>query len=327
MTTLTVIGAFTAGAAIGALLMARHATRRLLGKAIVVCADAAGRVTTANESAARFYGVSQGELRGQRLQIGAHLPWREQLTAIGELTAASAHELRTPLTAIRSAAELAGHGVDPERRAALLTGLISEADALNDLIDDLTAFSAPPPADAAPVHVEQVVEEALAQLKGTLVLRSLRVDCAFRGNTLVPGDHRALRQAVFSLISHTLRSLPDGGALTIRTRFRPASRLPLYLTPPLDTPGPPRHLLELVIGPSSLAEAVAAARGAQPAVAGLAPAIAAEVIARGHGGSVLPSLAADGSTCFRVHLPALSEPAVFPTALRRALSIGDNDNS
>jgi hypothetical protein len=89
---------------------------------------------------------------------------------------------------------------------------------------------------------------------------------------------------------------------------------------PGDAPGP-RPLVELVIGPATLADA-GAARGARSLVTGLAPALAGEVISTGHGGSILPCLASDGSACFRIHLPAMAEPVTLAAALRRIAAIG-----
>ena len=89
---------------------------------------------------------------------------KEQLAAIGELSAVIAHEIRNPLAILKNAASgLSRERVSEADRETLLTILDQEADRLNRLVTDLLSYANPLVPDARPVDLVDLVHRA-AQL-------------------------------------------------------------------------------------------------------------------------------------------------------------------
>ncbi len=139
---------------------------------------------------------------------------REQLAAIGELSAVVAHEVRNPLAVITNAvATLAHPEITDEDRATLLKILEEETTRLNQLVGDLLRYAKPLAPEAQLVGVRDMVDKAIAHLK-------LRVDLTIEVVEPTPvgkiaGDPLLLRQAIDNVVNNALQAMPSGGTLTI----------------------------------------------------------------------------------------------------------------
>ncbi|MGE5561448.1 MAG: two-component system sensor histidine kinase NtrB [Chloroflexota bacterium] len=277
--------------------------------------DATGRVTGASDSAAALFGAPVDELIGQRVQIGDDIAWSDRLAAIGELARGIAHELRNPLTAARNAAQLGLMFADPDKKDKLFAEVIAQADKLNAAIDDLTTFATSDAGPLRPVRVDQVIAAALAQIKGVLIMRGITIDCAFTGSVpLIWGNEQQLRQAVLNIINNSLQSMPDGGALQIRTSHH-ADRGQLELVISDSGAGMPPRAVSRVFRPFS-----GGARG-QSSI-GLT--IASQIIVQRHSGTIACQSSIGGGTLIRVTLPvcAAEPPASHGIGV---LSAGNGD--
>ena len=138
-----------------------------------------------------------------------------------EFLATLSHELRTPLTAITGWAHLLSAGIEDEstRQLAIET-IVRSANAQRELIDDLLDVSR---VVAGTLHLEmrtvdlvKVVEETLVAARPAADARGVALSLESRGEVVVRGDERRLRQIVWNLITNAVKFTERGGSATVR---------------------------------------------------------------------------------------------------------------
>ena len=169
-------------------------------------------VRKTNELSERSHALSRAfkELRAAQNELVR----REQLAAIGELSAVVAHEVRNPLAVITNAvATLAHPEITAEDRATLLKILEEETTRLNQLVGDLLRYAKPLAPEAQLVSVRDMIEKAIAHLKSRADLTIEIVEPKPVGR--IAGDPLLLRQAIDNVVNNALQAMPTGGTLTI----------------------------------------------------------------------------------------------------------------
>lgn len=118
------------------------------------------------------------------------------------------HELKTPLTSIRLLAEilLAGRQQDEERRREYLKIMVSEAERLSRLVDNVLAFSRKG-SERRPLSVEEVdlaalAEDTVRQLEPNLTAKGFKVEFFSPRPLLVLGNGQAIKQILMNLLSN-----------------------------------------------------------------------------------------------------------------------------
>lgn len=139
---------------------------------------------------------------------------KQQLAAIGELSAVVAHEVRNPLAVISNAvATLRRPNVSDEHRETLLEILSEEAARLNQLVGDLLRYARPLSLEPESVNLQEVVEKAVKTLADAPnVTVSVEVEA---GVPAVGGDKLLIRQAVDNVVHNAAQAMGGGGTLTI----------------------------------------------------------------------------------------------------------------
>lgn len=160
---------------------------------------------------------SHSELQG----IQEQLVHRQQLAAVGELSAVIAHEVRNPIAVIKNAVSgLRRERTRDEDRLTLLGILDEETDRLNRLMHDLLAYARPVVPQSEPVDLALLVETAVERARGTLdadAALEVTVDVHPQAAT-VQGDPKLLLQALVSLVENAAQAMPEGGTLRLETR-------------------------------------------------------------------------------------------------------------
>lgn len=128
------------------------------------------------------------------------------------------HELRTPLTAIRAISEIlaANPDLEPTQRSEFLATVIRETERLSRLVEqvlDLQRLEAEPVrADAAPVDLGAVVQEAAAAMQQQMANKGIRFSLTERADAcVVRGDRDRLIQVVLNLLSNAVKFCPATG--------------------------------------------------------------------------------------------------------------------
>lgn len=139
---------------------------------------------------------------------------KEQLAAVGELSAVIAHEVRNPLAIITNAvATLRRRELADDDRETLLGILDEEASRLNRLVGDLLRYARPVNIERQLLSLRDLVVRGLA-----LVESNDEITAELREPAPVDkiwGDPNLLRQVVENLITNAMQAMAGGGILTI----------------------------------------------------------------------------------------------------------------
>ncbi|MEJ7729080.1 MAG: ATP-binding protein [Polyangiaceae bacterium] len=246
-------------------------------------------------SRSRELATSFEELRAAQTELVR----KEQLAAVGELSAVVAHEVRNPLAIISNAvATLRRPDVADSDRATLLGILDEETVRLNHIVGDLLSYARPVRLERREVMIAEIVERALVLAERDPDIIVERADA--RDVDAVLGDPGLLRQVMENLITNAVQAMPSGGHLTVGIRA-------------CDHEGTAG--VEVRVQDTGEGMNTAVRRRAldpffttRPRGTGLGLAIVARII-DAHGGELVIDSTAGAGTVVRVLLPCASEPA------------------
>ncbi|GGO39508.1 HAMP domain-containing sensor histidine kinase [Streptomyces lasiicapitis] len=134
-----------------------------------------------------------------------------------QLVQDASHELRTPLTSVRGSAELlqrARGRLDPKDEGQILTTLVNETAALDDLVRELVELATDRYTDEEPAAVDLVaLAEDTAHRHRTRTGRTISVTTD--GPVPVRARPRAVQRCVDNLLSNAVKFSPDGTPVTV----------------------------------------------------------------------------------------------------------------
>lgn len=137
---------------------------------------------------------------------------RQQLAAVGELSAVIAHEVRNPLAVIKNAvAGLRRQALGPEDRETLLEILGEETQRLNRLMHDLLAYARPVTPRRRPLDARSLLERVVARA----VIDKTEIHYFLDEDQTIHGDPELLRHAFVNIVENAVQAMPDGGGLNL----------------------------------------------------------------------------------------------------------------
>ncbi len=168
--------------------------------------------------------TSYEELRATQ----AILVRKEQLAAVGELSAVIAHEIRNPLAVIKNASSaLRRPNLETSDRSTLLDILDEETDRLNRVMHDLLAYARPITPTLEPLVVDSLIAEALEYSDETLRSQSIAIELDFDNSaTQLFGDRELLRRAIRNVVENAAQAMPEGGVFRVRTEATSIADIP-----------------------------------------------------------------------------------------------------
>jgi len=200
---------------------------RMLGL-LVHHANARELAATTHEAAMR---LTFAELTEQNLRLQRAVARLEELDRLkSNFLATMSHELRTPLTSVIGYAEMLAEGlagpIAPEQRDYLAT-ILNKADQLlgmiTSVLDVASVESGVPPLERASLSLTDIVASEVAMFTATARKREIAIQLETRGDTIVVGDRKKIRQIVSSLLSNAVKFTPDRGKVGVCVRPGPLS--------------------------------------------------------------------------------------------------------
>jgi two-component system sensor histidine kinase CiaH len=218
-------------------------------------------------------------------------------------TADVSHELRTPLTALRMESEVAllnDKASKQELRATLGSNLeeISKLESLINSLLRLTRLEADElQHDFTPLQTDQLVAEAIKQIKPLAAARNLKIKHEGQGST-VRGDHDSLIQLLVILLDNAVKYSNPDSTITLSSKVADDS---VRLSIKDEGVGIERQALEHVF--DRFYRADNSRQKASQSGFGLGLSIA-RMIADVHQGSIMLSSQVDKGTTATISLPA-----------------------
>ncbi len=245
------------------------------------------------------------ELRSQELEARyaalrrqqAELVDREQLAAVGELSAVIAHEVRNPLAVLKNALSgLRKEGLRAADRETLQGILAEEVDRLRRLMQDLLTYARPGEAQPTYVALRPLVETAFARAQAGYGSKEVELRLELAAVPALHGDAERLLRALVNVLENALRAQEGRGELFVSASGH-AGTTHAELRIRDDGPGMDEETRDRAAAPFFTT---------RPRGTGLGLAIV-ERVARTHGGSLrLESAPGEGTT---VTLVLPTEPA------------------
>ena len=223
----------------------------------------------------------------------------DRLAALGTLAAGLAHEIKNPLTSVMTfSRHVARRFADERFRQRFQSVVPRELERINRIVEDLLRLARPSRLALAPVHLPEILDQALDLYGNQIEAKGVRVvrDYAL-GLPPVPGDSEHLYQALVNLVTNALDAMEQGGTLTIRAaRAEEADRQCLRIEVTDTGAG---------IGPAETASVFNPFFTTKASGTGLGLAIAHKII-DDHGGTISFRSVAGRGTTFTVLLPLFS---------------------
>jgi signal transduction histidine kinase len=169
--------------------------------------------------------IKKARLYERIVDVEEQLRQSEQLSAIGLLAAEVAHEIRNPLTVMKMlfhSLDLKFPSGDPRNEDAKIMG--QKIDHLNRVVDQILDFSRRAAPKFAQLQVNRLIDDLglLTRHK----LQAQRIEFVRETDPDIPelmADATQLEQAFLNLTLNAADAMPEGGRLTIFTRYRAAS--------------------------------------------------------------------------------------------------------
>jgi two-component system, NtrC family, sensor histidine kinase PilS len=141
---------------------------------------------------------------------------KEQMAAIGIMSAGIAHEIRNPLASIAGSFNLLRTDLDLNTDQRQLVEIITrETERLNRTITDFLSYARPMSPNRQVVDLAELISETVQLMRNSPELKphhkiEMRLNAA-----KVQADESMLRQVFYNLASNAFKAMPNGGILTI----------------------------------------------------------------------------------------------------------------
>jgi len=146
-------------------------------------------------------------------QTQEQLVRREQLAAVGELSAILAHEIRNPLAVLQNVVSgLSKEKLRDEDRAMLVDAMDEETERLDTLVTDLLTYVKPMALGRREVELSPVLEQAVERVRAELGegdTPAIELHVAADVQTCF-ADPELLRQAVVNLLENSVHAVGEG---------------------------------------------------------------------------------------------------------------------
>jgi signal transduction histidine kinase len=158
-----------------------------------------------------------------------------KMETVGRMAAGVAHEVKNPLMTLGMGADyfLQRQPANADE-AALLQDMKDAVQRASNIINLMLDFSKPRPLKLAPENLNSIVEDSLRLVRHQLVRQRVEVERHLSPDLpLLPVDRTRFEQVLVNLYTNAAQAMTNGGTLTVRTTYQPASGA---------SSGPPAHV-------------------------------------------------------------------------------------
>src|SRR5215813_7284592 len=141
---------------------------------------------------------------------------KEQMAAIGAMSAGIAHEIRNPLASIAGSFNLLQSDLKLTSDQRQLVNIITrETERLNRTISDFLGYARPLAPNRTPVDLAELISETIQLMRNSPELKpEHRIETSLR-SVQISVDENMMRQVFYNLASNAFKAMPDGGTLSI----------------------------------------------------------------------------------------------------------------
>ena len=236
--------------------------------------------------------------------------WKENLAALGEMSAGIAHEFKNALATISGYAQMIRSEAEPGEIHDSAERIVDQTRALTHVVTEFLRFAKPLEISYEKVEMAPLVERVASELRDTFP--QCEIDCAGQFEA-VPGDEALLQQALLNLTRNAAEAARGAGIaprITISGTVEDLGGRKWQRICIADNgPGIPQQDLPKIFLPFYTTKSEGT---------GLGLAVVQKVTLQ-HGGSIEARNRTDGGAEFLLWLPLRQEvsPSLFPSAAAR----------
>jgi signal transduction histidine kinase len=158
----------------------------------------------------------------------ARILHQDKMMSMGKLAASVVHEINNPLSGvlnyIRLMTRILRRGPLPDDRREKFMQYLdlveNETDRCSHIVSSLLAFSRKSPPSFGPVDVDELLQRCIALSQHKLKLQNIELLSQLEdGLPDIEGDFNQLQQCVINLVFNAIDAMPEGGTLTLRSRY------------------------------------------------------------------------------------------------------------
>jgi signal transduction histidine kinase len=135
--------------------------------------------------------------------------WKENLAALGEMSAGIAHEFKNSLATISGYAQMIRSEVKPGDTRDSAERILDQTRALTHVVTEFLRFAKPLEICYETVSMQNVVEKVAEELRETVPGCRVEADGSFHE---LPGDEALIRQALVNLVRNGVQAATGSGA-------------------------------------------------------------------------------------------------------------------
>lgn len=155
------------------------------------------------------------DLTGLR-SLEQQMQQKEQMAALGAMSAGIAHEIRNPLASITGSFQLLKSELRLSSDQQQLVDIISrEADRLNRTITDFLAYARPPAPRSSAVDLSKLISETVRLMRNSSEVKPSHNIETRLSQVTADVDESMMRQVFYNLASNAFKAMPEGGTLNI----------------------------------------------------------------------------------------------------------------
>jgi two-component system sensor histidine kinase PilS (NtrC family) len=149
---------------------------------------------------------------------------KEQMAAIGAMSAGIAHEIRNPLASITGSFDLLRSELELNSEQGRLVEIIKrETERLNKTIADFLTYARTPAPKLEAADLSVLISETVSLMRNSPELKSNHTIETRLESVSRPVDESMMRQVFYNLATNAFKAMPEGGKLTIRLEARTGS--------------------------------------------------------------------------------------------------------